>query len=54
VKHDTDGKWENLLAFVPVLNCYLLLTGANDERSQLWYATVIQVEQSGPETAGSG
>ncbi len=30
-----NGKWENLLAFVPVLNCYLLLTGVNDERSQL-------------------
>jgi hypothetical protein len=28
-------KWENLLAFVPVLNCYLLLTDVNDERSHL-------------------
>ncbi len=27
-------KWENLPAFVPVLNYYLLLTGVIDGRSQ--------------------
>ncbi len=38
VKHDTAAKMINegiLRAFVLVLNCYLLVTGVNDERSQL-------------------
>jgi hypothetical protein len=44
VKHDTTAKWENLLASVPVLNYYVLLTGFNDEKSQLWYVTLSAKE----------
>jgi hypothetical protein len=53
VKHDTAAKWENLLACVPVLNCYLPLTGINNERSQLQYIPVNGKEDQSTGTFNS-